>query len=77
MTICTLLRKINEYYREESQSFRWAVYKRIDTKGELTYYMNYRDEFGKNKWSMIGKESDGISVPYCKQKRSKLEYPPI
>ena len=49
-----------------------GIYKRLDTKGELSYYINYRDEFGKNKWLMIGKTSDGINQAYCKQKRSQI-----
>lgn len=49
-----------------------GIYKRLDTKGELSYYINYRDEFGKNKWVMIGKKSDGISQAYCKQRRSQI-----
>ena len=32
-----------------------GIYTRLDTKNEISYYINYRDEFGKNKWLMIGK----------------------
>ena len=38
----------------------------------MSYYINYRDEFGKNKWSCVGKKKDGITVAYCKQKRSQI-----
>ena len=49
-----------------------GIYTRLDTKNEISYYINYRDEFGKNKWLMIGKKSAGITQPYCKQKRSQI-----
>jgi integrase len=49
-----------------------GIYKRVDKKGEMSYYINYRDEFGKNKWSCVGKKKDGITVAYCKQKRSQI-----
>ena len=49
-----------------------GIYKRVDAKGEIIYDINYRDEFGKNKFLMIGKKSDGINIAYCKQRRSKI-----
>lgn len=49
-----------------------GIYKRLDTKGELSYYINFRDEFGKNKWLMIGRKSGGTSLAFCKQKRSQI-----
>jgi len=49
-----------------------GIYKRVNAKGEIIYDINYRDEFGKNKFLMIGKKSDGINIAYCKQYRSKI-----
>ena len=49
-----------------------GVYRRIDSKGEVIYDINYRDEFGKNKFVKVGRKSDGITIAYCKQYRSKI-----
>ena len=49
-----------------------GIYKRIDAKGEIIYDINYRDEFGKNKFLKVGRKSDGITIAYCKQYRSKI-----
>ena len=48
-----------------------GIYKRVDTKGILTYYISYKDPFGKLIWEKIGKKSDGITPQYCKQFRSE------
>ncbi|BAF73234.1 tyrosine-type recombinase/integrase [Sulfurovum sp. NBC37-1] len=49
-----------------------GIYKRIDAKGEIIYDINFRDEFGKNKFLKVGRKSDGVTVAYCKQYRSKI-----
>ena len=48
-----------------------GVYKRVDSKGVLTYYITYTDNYGKLKWEKVGKKNDGITPQYCKQLRSK------
>jgi len=48
-----------------------GVYKRIDTKGILTYYISYTDNMGRLRWERVGKKEDGITPQYCKQLRSK------
>jgi len=49
-----------------------GIYERTDAKGIITFYVSFRDEFGKQKWLKVGKKSDGISLTYCKQYRSKI-----
>ncbi len=49
-----------------------GIYKRVDAKGEIIYDINYRDDFGKNKFLKMGKKSDGINIAYCKRYRSKI-----
>ena len=49
-----------------------GIYERTDAKGGITFYVTFRDEFGKQKWLKVGKKSDGISLSYCKQYRSKI-----
>lgn len=48
-----------------------GVYKRVDTKGIITYYISYQDNYAKLKWEKIGRKSDGITPQYCKQIRSQ------
>ncbi len=48
-----------------------GIYKRVDTKGILTYYISYKDQFGKLIWEKVGKKSDGITPQYSKQLRSE------
>ncbi len=49
-----------------------GVYTRTDSKGHVIFDINYRDEFGKNKFLKVGRKSDGITLAYCKQYRSKI-----
>lgn len=49
-----------------------GIYERTDAKGSITFYVSYRDIYSKQKWVKIGKKSDGISLTYCKQFRSKI-----
>ena len=49
-----------------------GVYKRVTANGETVFDINYRDEFGKNKFIKVGRKSDGINIPYCKQYRSRI-----
>ena len=49
-----------------------GIYKRVNARGEIIYDINYRDEFGKNKFLKVGKKSDGINIAYCKRYRSKI-----
>ncbi len=49
-----------------------GVYTRTDSKGQVIYDINYRDEFGKNKFLKVGRKSDGITLAYCKQYRSSI-----
>jgi len=48
-----------------------GVYKRIDTKGILTYYISYTDNIGRLRWEKVGRKDNGITPQYCKQLRSK------
>ena len=49
-----------------------GIYERTDAKGVITFYVSYRDIYSKQKWLKVGKKSDGISLTYCKQYRSKI-----
>ena len=49
-----------------------GIYKRIDAKGEVINDINYRDEDGKNRFLKVGRKSDGITLAYCKQYRSRI-----
>lgn len=49
-----------------------GIYERTDAKGAITFYVSFRDIYGKQKWLKVGKKSDGISLTYCKQYRSKI-----
>ena len=49
-----------------------GIYKRLDTKGNLTYSITFTDKFGKLIWKTVGRKSDGITPQYCKQYRSKI-----
>jgi integrase len=48
-----------------------GVYKRLDNKGILTYYISYQDAWGKLKWEKVGRKNDGITPQFCKQVRSQ------
>ena len=48
-----------------------GVYKRIDSKGVLTYYISYVNNIRKLQWERVGKKDDGITPQFCKQLRSK------
>jgi integrase len=48
-----------------------GVYKRVDSKGILTYYISYTDNSKKLRWERVGKKNDGITPQFCKQLRSK------
>jgi len=48
-----------------------GVYRRVDKKNILTYYISYTDNSGKLRWERVGKKDDGITPQYSKQLRSK------
>jgi len=40
--------------------------------GDITYYVTYKDEFGKKIFYKVGKKSDGITQDYANVKRSEF-----
>lgn len=39
---------------------------------DITYYIRYKNEYGKSVRIKVGEKSKGITEPYCKQKRDEL-----
>lgn len=40
--------------------------------GDVSYYITYKDMDGKKCWTKIGLKSNGITEPYCNQKRLEI-----
>ena len=40
--------------------------------GDVSYSITYKDEQNKLKWFTVGKKSQGITEPYCNNKRSEF-----
>ena len=40
--------------------------------GDISYYITYKDMDGKKCWTKIGLKSNGITEPYCNQKRLEI-----
>ena len=56
---------------EKSKRFV-GVYLNKLQDGDITYYVNYKDNNGKKKWIKVGKKSEGISEVFCHNKRNEI-----
>ncbi len=56
---------------EKSKRFT-GVYSNKKKNGDISYYINYRDESGKLVLKKVGNKSSGINEIYCKQQRDAI-----
>lgn len=57
--------------RQKSIKFQGIYYETLQNN-DKSYYITYKNEYGKKVWVKIGKYSEGIRENYCNQKRMEI-----